>query len=61
MADGYWVISVDRETGRAATSELITDSDEAWQLSLDLQDAATYTTVVSRRTAAPKPGRRRPR
>lgn len=57
MADGYWVISVDRETGRATTSELITDTDEAWQLSLDLQDPATYTTVVSRRIAPPASGR----
>lgn len=51
MANGYWVISVDRESGKATTSELITDADEAWQLSLDLQDPATYTTVVSRRIA----------
>ena len=57
MADGYWVISVDRETGRATTSELITDTDQAWQLSLDLQNPATYTTVVSRRIAPPTPGR----
>ncbi|MBU8841178.1 hypothetical protein [Mycolicibacterium goodii] len=57
MADGYWVISVDRETGRATTSELITDTDEAWQLSLDLQNPATYTTVVSRRIAPPTPSR----
>lgn len=58
MADGYWVISVDRETGQATTSELITDADDAWQLSLDLQNPATYTTVVGRRTAPPQPGRR---
>lgn len=57
MADGYWVISVDRETGRATTSELITDTDEAWQLSLDLQNPATYTTVVSRRIPPPTPSR----
>jgi hypothetical protein len=51
--DGYWVISVDRATGRATTSELIADSGEAWQRSRDIQDADTYTTVVSRRPTPP--------
>ena len=59
MPDGYWVISVDRETGRATTSELFTDSDAAWQHSIDIQDAATYTTVVNRRTPPAKADRRR--
>jgi hypothetical protein len=59
MADGYWVISVDRETGRATTSELFTDADEAWQHSIDIQDPATYTTVVNRRAAPPQADRRR--
>lgn len=55
MADGYWVISVNRETGAATTSELFPDRDEAWQHSIDIQDADTYTTVVTRRTGgAPK-------
>jgi hypothetical protein len=29
MSEGYWVISVDRETGTATTSGLILDRDEA--------------------------------
>lgn len=48
MSDGYWVISVDRETGHA-TSELIMNADEAWQRSIDSETPATYTTVVPRR------------
>lgn len=54
MSDGYWVVSVDRRSGRANTSELFTDRDEAWQHSVDIEDADTYTTVVSQRPATPK-------
>lgn len=54
MDDGYWVISVDRATGRATTSKLFTDPDEAWQHSIDIQDPATYTTVVSQRPTPTK-------
>jgi hypothetical protein len=53
---GFWVVSVERATGRATTSELIMDATVAWQLSLDLQNAGTFTTVVPRR---PGPGRAR--
>ncbi len=60
MADGYWVISVDRETWAATTSELFDDADQAWQHSIDIQDAATYTTVVSRRTSHPSNKQRWP-
>jgi hypothetical protein len=49
----FWVVSVDRATWRATTSELIVDAPVAWQLSLDLQNSGTYTTVVPRR---PGPG-----
>lgn len=49
MSDGYWVISVDRETGAATTSELIDDADEAWQRSIDSETPGVYTTVVGRR------------
>ena len=57
MSDGYWVVSVDRETGRASTSELITDADEAWQRSIDMESRATYTTVLSRRIALSEPNK----
>lgn len=53
--DGYWVISVDRATGRATTSDLFTDSRKAWELSIELQQPGTFTTVVPRRpTPVPK-------
>lgn len=51
MSDGYWVISVDRATGKATTSELFADSDAAWQYSIDIENPATFTTVVSRKPA----------
>lgn len=51
MADGFWVIAIDRETGEATTQPLIIDKDEAYQLSLDLENAETATTVVPRRIA----------
>lgn len=51
---GYWVISADRESGTATTSSLFSDADEAWQYSLDIEDPATYTTVVPQRI---RPGR----
>ncbi len=49
MGDGYWVISVDRATGVATTSELIADRDEAWKLSVGLETPEVFTTVVPRR------------
>lgn len=51
MSDGYWVISVDRETGQA-TSELVMDADAAWQRSIDIETPANYTTVVPRRISS---------
>jgi hypothetical protein len=48
VSEGYWVVSVDRETGRA-TTEFVADSDEAWQHSIDIETPAVYTTVVARR------------
>ncbi len=47
--DGYWVISVDRQSGVATTSELILDRNEAWDLSVELQKPEAFTTVVARR------------
>lgn len=46
---GYWVVSVDRETGQARTSELIDDADAAWQRSIETETPEVYTTVVGRR------------
>ncbi len=51
--DGYWVVSVDRATGAATTSDLIEDRAEAWQLSVELEEPRVFTTVVPRR----RPGR----
>lgn len=48
--DGYWVVSVNRATGHAVTSELIADADEAWQRSIDTESPNVFTTVVGRRT-----------
>lgn len=48
---GYWVISVDRQSGVATTSELILDRNEAWDLSVELQKPGVFTTVVARRSA----------
>lgn len=52
--DGYWVVSVDRETGEANTSSLIIDRDDAWTLSLKLETPNTFTMVVPRRPTAPR-------
>ncbi|MCC9184802.1 hypothetical protein [Mycolicibacterium mageritense] len=59
MSHGFWVVSVNRETGQATTSELIAEKDAAWQLSVDLQDDNTYTTVVPRRPMRTHPDRQR--
>lgn len=47
--DGYWVIVVDRKTGKAKTSRLYHDADEAWQRSIAEEKPTVYTTVVGRR------------
>lgn len=52
--DGYWVVSVDRETGEATTSDLIIDRDTAWTLSLKLEIPNTFAMVVPRRPTAPR-------
>ncbi|MBE5477825.1 hypothetical protein E3G68_005158 [Mycobacteroides abscessus] len=46
---GYWVISVDRETGQASTSDLFDDADAAWEHSIAIETPQIYTTVVDRR------------
>lgn len=51
MPDGYWVITVDRETGKASTEPLVTNRDDAYQLSLDLETTETATAVVPRKIA----------
>lgn len=48
---GFWVITVDRETGKASTEPLVENRDDAYQLSLDLETAETATAVVPRRIA----------
>lgn len=47
--EGFWVVSVNRKTGKATTSRLITDRDEAWDESIKRARPTTYTTVVGRR------------
>ncbi|EIU51701.1 hypothetical protein MA6G0125S_5437 [Mycobacteroides abscessus 6G-0125-S] len=46
---GYWVVSVNRETGQASTSVLFDDADAAWQHSITIETPEIYTTVVARR------------
>lgn len=53
---GYWVISVDRETGQASTSELFDDADAAWQHSIEAETPEVYTTVVGRQVRPRKDG-----
>lgn len=47
--EGYWVISVDRKTGRAKTSRIFLDANTAWAESIKRATADSYTTVVGRR------------
>lgn len=56
MAEGYWLVQVNRETGEAR-SEYFTDADKAWQLSLAIEkkEPGTYTTVVPRRIPTRRP------
>jgi hypothetical protein len=51
MTDGYWVVSVERASGRATTSPLFSDKDEAYRYALDTETPEACTTVVARRTA----------
>lgn len=48
MSDGFWVVSISRETGEAC-SQFVVDRDEAYQRSLDIETTETATTVVARR------------
>ncbi len=43
---GYWVITVDRRTGKATTSHLFRDKDKAYDYALDTETPEIYTTVV---------------
>lgn len=54
MASGFWVISVNRATGTATTSDLITDKDKAWEEAEKLEEPGIFTTVVSTRHGAPR-------
>ena len=56
MADGFWVVSVNRATGEAS-SQFILNRDEAYQHSLDIETVETATTVVARREAPRQGGR----
>lgn len=51
MDDGYWVVSVERSTGRA-TSELFTDHDEAYRHALATQTPDVCKTVIARKQFA---------
>ena len=48
MTDGYWVVTDDRASGRAATSHLFSDHDQAYRHALDTQTPDVCTTVVAR-------------
>lgn len=56
MSNGFWVISVNRDTGTATTSPLITDKDEAWAEAERLEQPGIFTTVVPTRHSAPRRG-----
>lgn len=47
MSDGYWLVCVNRATG-ATTTHAYLYRDDAWKAAVDLEDPATYTTVVDR-------------
>lgn len=50
------MISVNRETGQASTSDLFDDADAAWQHSIKIETPEIYTTVVARRIRPRKDG-----
>ena len=54
------MISVNRETGQASTSDLFDDADAAWQHSIKIETpeiyTKIYTTVVARRIRPRKDG-----
>ncbi|MCV7289139.1 hypothetical protein H7J87_27810 [Mycolicibacterium wolinskyi] len=54
MSDGYWVVSVNRDTGEATTSDRIDDKDKAWEEATKLERPNIFTTVVPRRHGAPR-------
>ena len=49
MMLGNWLVTIDRETG-TATTEFVESADEAWQRSLDLENAnpKLFSTVIRR-------------
>ena len=49
MTDGYWVVTIARESGRATTSHLFSNQDQAYRHALDTQTPDVCTTVVARR------------
>ncbi len=49
MTDGYWVVTIDRASGHATTSQLFRDHDQAYRHALDTQSPDVCTTVVARR------------
>lgn len=49
MSDGYWVVSVNRDTGEATTSERIASKEDAWDEAARLEQPNIFTTVVPRR------------
>ena len=54
MTAGHWLVMVDKETGSAST-EFVSDADEAWQRSIDLEKAnPRIFTAVSTRAKRPK-------
>lgn len=46
--DAYWVVTVDRATGRART-ELVVDADTAHTMAIRANTASVFATVVGRR------------
>jgi len=48
----YWVITVNRATGKATTSPLFRDKDEAYEYAIESESPEIYTTVVRRLDAA---------
>ena len=50
MNDGYWVICIERTSGRATTTaHLFSEHDDAYQQALDTKTPEVCMTVVARR------------
>ncbi len=48
MTEEYWVVTIDRASGHATTSQLFSDHDQAYRHALDTQRPDVCTTVVAR-------------